>query len=283
MNIMVLGAGGYLGRKLCDYLQIQGHIVAKVMRNISDAEKSKKTKIIYASIEDIQKNFEQNTFDWVINCAVTYEKKETKQHEIVNTNLVFALQVLNCAIECGVKNFMTIDTGLPKELNLYSFTKKQFAEFGNFYSYKYNITFLNICLEMFYGADEPQDRFLTYCCNKMLKNEELLLTIGTQKRDIIHIDDVCVAINLLLNTELTGFHCIPLGSGQAVSIHELLEYMSEIMDSKSKLIFGAIPARENEPDCIANMDFLYSIGFNLKYPWKEGIKLFCREIKDIFL
>ena len=64
---MVLGAGGYLGRKLCDYLQIQGHIVAKVMRNISDAEKSKKTKIIYASIEDIQKNFEQNTFDWVID------------------------------------------------------------------------------------------------------------------------------------------------------------------------------------------------------------------------
>jgi len=47
----------------------------------------------------------------------------------------------------------------------------------------------------------------------MLAGEELLLTEGTQKRDIIYISDLCAALRLVLEAPLNGYHDIPAGSG----------------------------------------------------------------------
>ena len=238
-------------------------------------------KTIYADLGTIRKELNENAYDWIINCAAVYEKKEAQIHELVNANMVFALQVLDCAVECGIKKFLTIDTGLPKNFNLYSFTKKQFAEFGKFYAAQYGITFFNVALEMFYGEDEPRDRFLVGCCHKMLDGEELLLTRGTQKRDVIYIEDVCNAIRFLLTVNLTGFQNIPLGSGMAVSIRELLEYMHTALNSGSRLVFGAVPSRKNEPDCVADMGLLSSMGFYPEHTWKSGIAEFSRKMKNL--
>lgn len=278
MNIMVLGAGGYLGKKICNYLESAENNIVRVIRRKDGADEIEGRNIVYADIAAIRQELGKVSYDWVINCAAVYERGITKLHEVVDANLVFAVQVLDCAVECGVKNFLTIDTSLPKELNLYSFTKKQFAEFGDFYAEKYGITFLNVVLEMFYGEDEPEDRFLVDCCHKMLAGETLLLTEGTQERDIIYITDVCAAIKLLLNADMPGFHNIPVGSGCGVSVRKLLEYMHNILKSESELNFGAVPLRKNEPDCVADISILKGLGFEVKYPWKEGIEYFCKRI-----
>lgn len=280
MRIMVLGANGYLGNKVCGCLLSEDHSVVKVVRHMPEEYHDGTPKTIYADIGTIQKELNESAYDWIVNCAAVYEKKGTQIHQLVDTNLVFALQVLDCAVECGVKKFLTIDTGLPKEFNLYSFTKKQFAEFGKFYAAKYGITFFNVALEMFYGEDEPRDRFLVRCCHKMLEGEELLLTQGTQKRDVIYIGDVCNAIRFLLTVNVTGFQNIPLGSGTAVSIRELLEYMHTALDSGSRLVFGAVPSRKDEPDCVADMGLLSSMGFCPGHTWKSGIAEFCRKMRD---
>ena len=280
MNIMVLGASGYLGKKICSYLEsAEAHIV-RVIRKRDGVREGEKEKVIYADIAAIKQELERGSYDWVINCAAVYERGGAKLHEVVDANMVFAIQVLDCAVECGVKNFLTIDTSLPKELNLYSFTKKQFAEFGDFYAKRYGITFLNIVLEMFYGEDEPKDRFLVACCHKMLAGETLSLTEGRQERDFIYIEDVCAAIRLLLNANMKGFHNISVGSGCGVSVRKLLEYMHDVLSSESKLDFGAVPLRNNEPNCVADISILKGLGFELKYPWKEGIEYFCNKIRQ---
>ncbi len=281
MNMMVLGAGGYLGEKICNYLECAENNVVRVIRKKAGSDKIERKNIVYADITTIRQELEQVSYDWVINCAAVYEKGKTKLHEVVDANMVFAVQALDCAVECGVKNFLTVDTSLPKELNLYSFTKKQFAEFGDFYSKRYGITFLNVVLEMFYGEDEPEDRFLVSCCYKMLAGEKLLLTEGTQKRDIIYIEDVCIAIGLLLDANMSGFHNVPMGSGCGVSIRKLLEYMHNILKSESKLDFGVVPMRRGEPDCVADISILKGLGFEVKYPWKKGIEHFCNKIKQL--
>ncbi len=280
MKIMVLGAGGYLGGKICGCLLAEGHSVVRAVRHVRDEDRSKNPGTVCSDLDSIRGELAGNRYDWIINCAAVYEKKETQIHELIDTNMVFALQVLDCAVECGIKKFLTIDTGLPKNFNLYSFTKKQFAEFGKFYAAKYGITFFNVALEMFYGEDEPRDRFLVRCCHKMLEGEELLLTQGTQKRDVIYIGDVCNAIRFLLTANVTGFQNIPLGSGTAVSIRELLEYMHTVLDSGSRLVFGAVPSRKDEPDCVADMGLLSSMGFCPGHTWKSGIAEFCRKMRD---
>ncbi len=278
MRIMVLGANGYLGKKIIYYLSDQ-HYVTGVYRNIP-ATKGK-IKMITADIGDIHQTFLEEKYDWVINCAAVYEHVDTKIHDVVDANMIFALRVLDCATENGIKKFLTIDTGLPKELNLYSFTKKQFAEFGRFYAEKYGITFINVLMEMFYGEDEPKSRFLLSCISKMIHGEEINLTAGTQKRDLIYIDDVCRAILLLLDSDLMGFWNVPLGCGEGIAVRLAIEYLYKLTGSTSVLNFGSIPLREGEPDCIADISLLKKMGFVPHYTWKEGLRRFCEKYREL--
>lgn len=137
---------------------------------------------------------------------------------------------------------------------------------------------MNVVLEMFYGEDEPDGRFLVGCCKKMVQGQNLRLTMGKQKRDIIYIEDVCNAIKMILEKTLAGFYNIPVGSGEAVSIRDMLEYMHKVIHSKSVLSFGAIPSREDEPDCIADLTVLNDMGFQLQYSWRQGIEYLCKQI-----
>ena len=280
MRIMVLGASGYLGKHIAEKLQKQGHAVVRAVRKPECQDSCDGKVFIKAVPEVIQREIEDGQYDWIINCAAVYERVDTAVHEVVDANLIFALQVLNCAVEAGVKNFLTIDTSLPENLNLYSFTKKSFAQFGKLYAEKYGMHFVNVVLEMFYGEDEPENRFLVHCCKSMRNGEELRLTVGTQKRDIIYIEDVCRAIEILLNAPIAGYVNVPLGSGEAVSVRTILEYMHKVMASESKLLFGAVPMRENEPDCEADISLLKSYGYEVKYPWMRGIKHLCERIEE---
>lgn len=135
---------------------------------------------------------------------------------------------------------------------------------------------------MFYGEDEPEGRFLSDACRKMMRGERLFLTEGTQKRDIIYIEDVYDAIILLLQKVEKGFWNVPLGSGEAVPVRLLMEYMRHATGSVSKLDFGAVPVRINEPDCVADMSLLKNMGFQLKYPWKHGIDYLCQQMKKLY-
>lgn len=280
MRIMILGASGYLGRKMTQYLKDAGHELTGVFRTEPEGVEHEKIKYISADIDVIVGELHRNKYECIVNCATVYERQGTMLHEVVDTNVIFALRVLNCAVECGVDKFVTLDTSLPRDLNLYSFTKKQFAEFGEYYSKRYGIAFVNILLEMFYGEDEPESRFLVGCCKKMLSGERLLLTEGYQKRDIIYIGDACRAIKLLIEIPIVGFHNVPLGSGTAVSIRNIIEYMHQVIGSESVLDFGAIPMRTNEPNCVADMTILKNMGFEPQYSWREGISYMCRKIKE---
>lgn len=277
MRVMIFGAGGYLGTKLARCLESEGHKVTGVYRKIPAETDTRERKVLLAETEEIRTELQNVHYDWVINCAAVYEHSRTQIHQIVDANTIFALQMLDCSLECGVKKILTMDTGLPKHTNLYSFTKKQFAEFGEFYAGRYGITFVNVLLEMFYGEDEPEGRFLSECCRKMIRGESLFLTKGTQKRDIIYIDDVCSAIKRILEEPLDGYCSIPVGNGEAVSIRTMIEYMHKVIKSDSVLNFGAVPARADEPDCVADMEILTGMGFQPKYSWKQGIRHLCRQ------
>ena len=93
---------------------------------------------------------------------------------------------------------MTIGTGLPDNYNVYSFTKAKFSEFGYFMSGS-DMSFVDLKLELFFGGrDEPDNRFFKYCKDRLIKGEKVLLSNGTQLRDMICMEDVLYVVGKLL-------------------------------------------------------------------------------------
>ena len=276
MNVLLLGGNGYLGSKVAHMLVGTGHGVVCTKRPLSDLSRIEdiidKLTLIPASVDSVESASQYISFDYVINTACNYGRSDSLYDSVIEANIEFPLRVLNKIAESGKCNYLTIGTGLPDLLNMYCFTKKIFNEFGRFYCDKHSVNFCCLTLEMLYGADEPVNRFFPSVIRKMLNGEDVETTIGTQHRDIISVSDVVNAISMVISAGLAGYREIPVGTGEAPSISEIIDFMWEMTGRKSQIKKGAIPMRFNEPDCVADVSILRSIGEWSPIRWKEGIK-----------
>lgn len=278
-NILVLGGTGYLGQKVVKAIRKTGKVYCTARRSIKAPVEG--VEYIKSDIAAIEQVFEKTTIDLVLNMACSYDHGLMLYHDVIESNISFPLSVLNTAVKFGVKNFITIGTGLPDDFNMYSVSKKCFSDFGRFYSKKHSINFANLKLEMFYGADEPKDRFIAFVADKLLKNEEIDLTEGTQNRDIIYVEDACRVITKIVGESWNGYLEIPVGTGQAPSIREIVSYMAELTGSKSVLNWGKVPMRKGgEPNCIADLSVLSQYGIEIELDWKLGLKKMFDELKE---
>lgn len=271
MNILVLGGNGYLGEKIVDLLENDKHTVYFTVRDVSKRKKYNSNKAISTSIADINKCVENEPIDVVINAACNYGRSDVIYGDVIEANIEFPLKVLDRAVAAGVKKFITIGTGLPDRMNMYSYSKKMFSEFGRFYVEKKNINFINLKLEMFYGFDEPSDRFIPSMMRKMINGEDVDVTTGTQHRDMICIDDVLKAVKTVLYYDLHGYHEIYVGTGVAPSISEMIDFLWVKSGKKSIVNKGAVPMRVNEPDCIADTSILCKLTEWNPVFWKDGL------------
>lgn len=277
MNILLLGGTGYLGSNIIAKLENEGHKVICAVRKTSDINKLKKTRVELISTDfyELESYISQEKMDWIINSVCAYKSNDTLYGDVIEANTFFPLRVLNLAIKYGVKNYMTMGTGLPEKFNIYSFSKQKFSDFGEFLSTKNKINFIDLQLEMFYGGiGEPETRFLKSCAIRLINNEDIDLTEGLQKRDIVRVEDVVNIISKLINSTYgCGYHKLAVGSGEMHSIREIIEFMKTIIDSKSTLNYGVIPQREDgEPNSYADISWFGEIGYNLEYSFFDGLK-----------
>lgn len=281
MNILLLGATGYLGSNIAKRLIEDGNRIMCVVRKTSDTSRIVPlgVQLVSDDIGGIELYLKHNSVDWIINSIGTYKPNDTLYADLLVSNIFYPLNVLNLAVKYGVRGFMTIGTGLPSEFNHYSFTKHEFAEFGKYLSIYDGIDFAELKLEMFYGGcNEPDDRFINSVKQKLFNNEDVLLTDGLQKRDIIRVEDVISIISKLISSNyVRGFMSLPIGTGESHSIREIVSFMKNELTSSSNLLFGAIPSRNGEPDTLADTEWYKDIGFRLKYSFFEGLKAKCME------
>lgn len=285
MRIAIAGGTGYLGTKLIDRFLELGIDVICIKRPESNIDRIRNKEDILFFDNDplsLKQLFSKYNVDCVINTICNYLVPGMDDQDIIESNLIAPLQILNMYLKYNNYRkpcMITMDTGLDANFNIYSQCKKHFADFGKYYSERGEMNFMNILLENFYGKDEPPNRFLLKSIARLRRNETIELTPGTQHRDFIHIDDV--VDNIINMTKkihgMDGYEEIPLGSGEAPTIREVMEYLKDITHSESELRFGAIPFRKNEPDCIADLSKLKSIGGSIKYTWKTGLKTLVEE------
>jgi len=293
MKIAVSGATGYIGFHLIHKLLSEGNMVLAITRKINRRLASLADRYIDTLFfcelisDDAFTAIEQFCPEVIYSTTCCYETDMDFLEKTVDANYVFPAYLLKSAVhlcqrERGIR-FISLGSSLPAELNLYSLTKKQFAELGELFANIGKVQFVNILLESFYGSDEPKNRFIVSSVLKLLNNHDLNVTLGTQKRDYIAAEDVIdILIYLSKTTELDrGYNSISVGSGISPSIKEILEYLKEIIASDSKINFGAIPFRINEPDTKACLINLRKIGYTkeLVY-WKDGLKMLVEDLKN---
>ncbi|MDR2692666.1 MAG: NAD(P)-dependent oxidoreductase [Chitinispirillales bacterium] len=282
MNIVITGATGYLGVRFAERL-CQNHTY-KILLTVRDESRlpeifksTKNISICNINADSLQNQMIKFDADVILSTTCCYELDTEYLYRTVDANYVFPAKLLEIAAMAKKKNvrFISLGTGLPSSLNLYSLTKRHFAELGNFFREIGKVEFINLALESFYGVNEPNNRFITKSITRLKANQELLLTEGTQKRDFIYIDDVIDVLLFFVESDTMSVNMghIPVGTGVAPSIKEIILFLHEELRSGSSLRFGHVKMRENEPSTCADISVLRKLGYSKPFMhWRDGMR-----------
>ena len=278
---LVTGATGFLGSHVVKKLLAEDQKVVILKRSFSntkrlEAELCKVKSYDIDKLDDFADVFREQHIDVVIHTATCYGRQGEAVEQIYDVNLKFPLKLLELALRFNTDTFFNTDTILSKYLNWYALSKKQFSEIGQQFAHLGKINFIDAKLEHMYGEDDSNTKFVTFMLEALQNNQdELKLTAGEQRRDFIYVDDVVEAYWKILTSQSNDkkYQQYEVGTGKTISIKELVMLAKSITKSQAKLVFGAIPYRENEiMNSKANVEPLLNLGWQAKVDIETGIR-----------
>jgi nucleoside-diphosphate-sugar epimerase len=280
-HVLLTGATGFLGSHLLEALLAEGYAVTILKRSTSDTWRIDhllcQVSAFDVDRQPIEKAFEGKNVDVVIHTACTYGRHGQSANKVAETNLLFALQLLDVATNFNVKTFINTDTLLPKYLNSYSLSKKHFSEWLKQRSVQ--VQAINLKLEHMYGPKDDQSKFVPWLISQFDKGvERIPLTTGEQKRDFIYIDDVVSAYLLVMHkaSQFPGYSEFDVGTGELTSVRDFVSalykaYRTLSPHTETQLGFGDIPMRKGEMMAVeVDNKALKKLGWDAKVPQDEG-------------
>ena len=289
-TVLLTGATGFFGSHLLkNLLKCTNNNIVVLKRSFSKTHRIESelssSRIVSYDIDKVSlEHIQWNDIFAVIHCATEYGRVGVPSSKILESNLIFPVNIAELAIKNGVNTFINTDSYFNKEglsyqyLLDYSLSKKSLNLWLKYFSQKIKV--VNMILEHIYGEDDNPDKFV----EKMIQDiaikpkPEINLSGGDQKRDFIYIKDVCDAYVGALNYSQKNnfrYKSFQIGTGKAISLKDFVSFIKQISNNnETKLNFGALPYRADEiMFSVADTCELYNIVNVDKFcSFKEGIK-----------
>jgi len=267
----VFGSSGFIGSNFC---QSNLNNCIQIAR---ESRVPKSNKIIYfiSTIDNY------NIFDSL--------------HLDIDTNLKILMEVLdNCKDKSYELNFISswfvygstdnpakeTDNCNPK--GFYSITKLAAEQLLTSFCETFGVKYRILRLSNVYGKGDSKvsskKNAIQYMIKKLKKNEDIeLYEGGDVYRDLMHVSDVCRAINLVLEKGKIN-EIYNIGSGHSVSIKNIMNMAHSYLSSKSNMEKIPTPEFHKIVQCknfYMNNSKLMNLGFKQEISIERGIEQMC--------
>lgn len=270
-RVLITGATGFIGSHLTHKLVGEGFKVGIIKRENSNVWRIRdlinKLSTYNADLRDIHevsKAISHFKPDVIFHLA-TYYAVEHKSEEVsltLDTNVLGTINLLEASKKYNVKLFINTSSCFVYQesknklrentelgpLNLYALTKIQAEQACSFYTEKYGLGTITFRLFPPYGPADHERRLIPYTIKNFFEGKKVKLTTGKQRWDFVYVDDIIDAYFKLLNIpNLPIKHEIfNIGTGNAISIREVISQLKEIIGTSIEPEWGVIPHRSNE-------------------------------------
>lgn len=272
MNILLTGATGFIGHRLLKELQKTDKVFI-LLRPESNREGLCEDQVFEFSdnVDQLINYIIKNKIDGIVHLASLYlAQHEAEQiKELILSNIYLGTALLEAAKSTKLKWFLNTGTiwqnYMPETkdynpVNLYAATKQAFVDVAKYYIETSDLRFCTLKLCDTYGPNDTRRKILALFNHIAQTGETLSMSLGEQKIDLLHIDDVVAGflkLISLLNSNVDLKSEYILSSGRYISLRDLAQLYMNVSGQKIRICWGGREYRERE----------------VMLPWQEGVVL----------
>lgn len=227
-KILVTGANGFIGKKLCYQLELQGHEVVAISSDLGDIS-------LFKTWEQVPPT------DTVIHLAArTFVPDSWKKPDIfLETNTLGTLRALEYCKQHQAKmiyissylygNAKTLPINEVAPINApnpYALSKKTAEEYCRLYADSYGVNTVILRPFNIYGPNQHPSFLIPEIIDQVLHKNTVHVKDLAPKRDYLFIEDFIASILKCLDVH--QFEIINIGSGTSYSVKEIIDMVQQI-------------------------------------------------------
>lgn len=307
MNILVTGGAGFIGSNFMHYMVnkypeykfvcLDALTYAGNYNNIKSLEEKSNFKFVKGNICDrefIEKLFENEKFDWVVNFAAeSHVDNSIKNPEIfLKTNILGTEVLMDACRKYGIKRYHQISTDevygdLPLDRKDLLFTENTPIHTSSPYSSSkagadllvmaYHRTYglpvtISRCSNN-YGPYQFPEKLIPVVISKALKNENIpVYGKGENVRDWIHVHDHNVGVDYILHHGKVGEVYNLGGHSERANIDVVKTILKTLGKSEDLITYVTDRPGHDLRYAIDSSKVEKELGWDRTYTFKEGIK-----------
>lgn len=228
LKIAVTGANGFVGSRLCTYLESQGLQIVRMGRTKSD--------LFFSLTEGCDQNaLKTQKIDVLVHCA--YDFRPVKRDEIEKTNVEGSRRLIQQAVDAGIPKLILISSvaAFPKAASLYGKAKIRIEE--EFHNHGGVVVRPGLIL-----GEEPGG--IVGTMDRFIQKLPVVPVVGASvPLFLTHIDDLCA---LVLKIAVTRFENLARGPFYAMNSTPLrfVEILKRLAITKQRnVLFVPVPPR----------------------------------------
>lgn len=292
-TVFLIGGSGFIGKNLVNQLRInyEVHVIDKFIDERFFAEKPDVKTLRMDLVED-QVPTDYPSPDYIINLAsiVTAERNFALFDGLISSNLKVLLNLyerfkedknLKLFIQFGSSEEYGNEGSPFKETmrecpnSPYALVKQLTVNTALMLHSNYDFPAMVVRPGNLFGKYQNTSKFIPYVIQQLKANAPLNVTPCEQKRDFIYAQDFAWCIEqLVMNYQKAVGEIVNVGSGESISLKDIIEICKSHIYSSSEVNYGALPYRENEVmdlkcdeqklSCIINHEIKFNITNRLK-------------------
>ena len=294
MPVLVTGAGGFVGSRLCSRLLELGAEVTALLRPGGDYPRLEgvslqRCEADLADGEAVAEAMESARPRVVFHLAVCMDRGRGLKslNRLLDNNIRGSLNVFRAAASVGCE--MVVNAGSSEEygqnappfkenrepdpLTPFAASKATATIWARALHRSLGLSCVTARLFLIYGPGQPEESFLAQLLSAYRQGSTLAMTAGEQTRDFTWLDDAVEALLHLGRRPELGGQIFNVCTGHETSLKEAVEVFSGLVSEPPQVDMGALPYRESELFRVWGSPYSLhgAVGFKPKTTLKEGL------------
>jgi nucleoside-diphosphate-sugar epimerase len=262
-RVLVTGASGFIGTRLCSELLARGSEVHGVSRVVREYEGLRWWVADAAETDHVLEVMRAARPDVVFHLASHVSGSRALENVLPATrsNFLSTLNVLLGAADVGCRRVVLAgsleepdENGDQTPVSPYAAAKFAASSFAQMFHRLYAAPVVTLRLFMVYGpGQQDETKLVPYVITSFLRSEAPHLSSGTRPVDWIFVDDVVDAFLAAAVVDGIDGKTFDVGSGALATVRDVVEEIATQMKPAVGAEFGAIEDRSDERVRVANL------------------------------